>query len=134
MTYTLTAEDFEAAVRREFDFLSEAGFAGPVFSVGDGRLDARFAAPDLAIRVTCFLEDDAPVTSLTRPRLGRRLDLETLHALNQGDDRYPPATGLPSASQAEFEERLGLAARLLGENLAAARERDELYEEAGGRV
>ena len=131
MSYTVTQDDFERVVEREFAFLRDAGLGGPVIERRDDELRAGFGRDDLRIRVHCDIGCDDVMTVIERPLLGRQLLLETIHALTVGDARYPAPGGGSWSSQAELERRLALEATLLRENLGAAAENDGLYEEAG---
>lgn len=134
MSYVVTQDDFERVVEREFAFLLEAGLAGPAIERRDDELRAGFSRDDLRIRVHCDIGCDDVMTVIERPRLGRQLLLETVHAVAVGDARYPIADGGSWSAPAELERRLALEATLLRENFRRAAEDDALYEEAGGHV
>jgi len=134
MTYRLTRDDFERVVDREFAFLRDAGFGGAAVERRDDGFLAGFDRADLGVRVHCDLDCEDMMTVVARPLLGRELLLETIHALNVGDSRYPSGGGGSWRSLEAFEERLALEATLLRENLPAAAGNDALYEEASDRA
>ena len=131
MTYLLSQDDFERVVADELAFLHDSGFDGPVFESRGDELRAAFERADVRVRVHCDVGCSDMMTVVERPLLGRRLLLETIHALNVGDSRYPQGDGGSWPSRGAFENRLALEAALMRENLRAATENDALYEEAG---
>jgi hypothetical protein len=134
VTYVVPQEDLEHALGREFGFLAAEGFAGPTIERSTNGFRAGFDRGDVTVDMHCDAECSDLMTVVARPQLRRQLLLETIHALNVGDSRYPTATGGAWQSQDAFDRRIALEAELLRESLDAATRDDALYEEAGGRA
>jgi len=134
MTYVVPQQDLEHALGREFGFLAAEGFTGPAIERSASGFRAGFNRSDVIVDVHCDAECADLMTVVARPQLRRQLLLETIHALNVGDSRYPASAGRAWKSQDAFDRRIALEAELLRENLEAATADDALYEEASGRA